>query len=92
MAVGDQAAAAGFALVADTDQVKAGDVEINRTRDYVAQVLSLILTPWSVAKGGTGANNATSAKQNLGISFGTGPANDTNGGAVNGNLYFQIIT
>lgn len=45
MAVGDQAVAAGFALVPDTGEegrVRWGAREINRTRDYVAQIKALI--------------------------------------------------
>ncbi len=41
MAVGDQASSAGFALVPDTGEdgrVRYGARELNRTRDYVAQV------------------------------------------------------
>lgn len=47
MAVGDDAAAAGFSLVPNTGsggEVKYGAREINRTRDYVAQVKALIPT------------------------------------------------
>lgn len=36
MAVGDAAAAKGLDLVADTDELNEGAVEINRTRDYIA--------------------------------------------------------
>lgn len=45
MAVGDDATAAGFALVpntGDSGKVKLGAQEINRTRDYVAQTKTLI--------------------------------------------------
>jgi hypothetical protein len=44
MAVGDQAAAAGFAVVPDTGEegrVRYGAREINRTRDYIAQVMGV---------------------------------------------------
>lgn len=37
MATGDDAAAAGFPLVADTDELNEGAQEINLTRDLVAQ-------------------------------------------------------
>ena len=37
MATGDDAAAAGMAVVAGTGKVKEGYIEINKTRDYVAQ-------------------------------------------------------
>lgn len=45
MAVGDDAQTAGFALVPDTGEegrVRWGAREINRTRDYVAQIKALI--------------------------------------------------
>lgn len=45
MAVGDDAQAAGFALVPDTGEegrVRWGAREINRTRDYIAQIKALI--------------------------------------------------
>ena len=46
MAIGDDASAAGFALVPSTGagaEVNLGAQEINRTRDYVAQTKSLIV-------------------------------------------------
>jgi hypothetical protein len=95
MAIGDEALLAGYPLVSATGtngEVTNGWQEINRTRDLVAEVKNSVVPVWSVARGGTGANNSVAAKTNLGISFGTGPANDANGGAVNGNLYFQIVT
>jgi hypothetical protein len=93
MAVGDDAAAAGFALVPNSGaggEVRLGAQEINRTRDYVAQVKALILSTWTVAKGGTGATTASGARVNLGISSGTDDASDDVGGAVDGNIYFKI--
>lgn len=45
MAVGDDATAAGYALVPDTGEegrVRWGAREINRTRDFIAQVKALI--------------------------------------------------
>lgn len=46
MAVGDDAKAAGYALVPDTGsddaRVRHGAREINKTRDYIARVLKLI--------------------------------------------------
>jgi hypothetical protein len=95
MAIGDDAAAAGFALVPDSGsggEVKLGAQEINRTRDYVAQVKALLTLPWSVLKGGTGATTAAGARTNLGFSSGTAAASDSVGGAVDGNIYFKIIS
>jgi hypothetical protein len=94
MAVGDDAAGAGFALVPDTGtggEVRLGATEINRTRDYVAQVKALVLAIWPITRGGTGASTASGARVNLGISSGTADPDDTVGGAVDGNLYFKIV-
>lgn len=95
MAVGDDAAAAGYPLVPQTGsgaQVRDGWQEIDRTRDFVAQVKALILSTWPVSRGGTGATTASNARVNLGISSGTGAASDSVGGNVDGNIYFKIIT
>lgn len=70
MAVGDDAAAAGYPLVPDTGEdgkVKWGAREINRCRDFVAQVKNLIPATWPIAKGGTGATTAAGARTNLGL-------------------------
>jgi hypothetical protein len=78
MAVGDAAAAAGYALVPDTGEegrVRWGAREINRARDYIAQVKALI--PTSKASYRTAA----------GISSGTA---DPTGGA-DGDIYFKIL-
>lgn len=95
MAVGDDAAAAGYPLVPDSGdagRVALGAQDINQTRDFVAQVKNLILAVWPVAKGGTGATEPVQAKINLGISSGTADPSDAVGGAVDGNIYFQIIS
>lgn len=78
MAVGDAASAAGYAIVPDTGEegrVRWGAREINRTRDYIAQVLALI--PGSKAAYRTAA----------GITSGTA---DPSGGA-DGDIYFKIL-
>ena len=68
MAVGDDAAAAGYSLVSgSTGLVKDADLEMNRTRDYIAQVRALIEAVWPISKGGTGASTAAGARINLGI-------------------------
>lgn len=78
MAIGDQTTAAGWPTVPDTGEegrVRWGAREINRTRDLIAGVLSLIPV------GKTGYRNAA------GISSGTG---DPSGGN-DGDIYFKII-
>lgn len=79
MAIGDQALAAGFTLVPDTGEegrIRWGAREMNRTRDFIAQVKALI----PVGK----AANRTAA----GISSGTA---DPSGGN-DGDIYFKIVT
>jgi hypothetical protein len=90
VAVGDDAAAAGYPLVQGSDPEQQGYIEINRTRDMIADVLSLILPVWPTSKGGTGASDVDQAKTNLGISSGTDPPSDAVGGSVDGNIYFRI--
>lgn len=78
MAVGDQAAAAGYPLVPDTGEqgrVRWGALEINRTRDFIAAVKNLIPV------GKSGYRTAS------GISSGTA---DPSGGA-DGDIYFKIV-
>jgi hypothetical protein len=80
MAVGDAATAAGFPTVPDTGgdeaRVRWGAREINRTRDFIAQVKALIPVGKSAYR--------TAA----GISSGT--ANPT--GGVDGDIYFKIVS
>lgn len=93
MAIGDEASAAGYPLVPNTGtggEAKLGAQEINRTRDFVAEVKNLIPSIWPISKGGTGATTAPAARVNLGISFGTAAASDAVGGSVNGNIYLKI--
>lgn len=78
MAVGDDAAAAGYPLVPDTGEegrVRWGARELNRTRDIIAAVKSLIPS-------GKDAYRTAS-----GISSGT---TDPTGGN-DGDIYFKII-
>lgn len=95
MAVGDDATAAGYSLVPSTGsedaKVKYGAREINRTRDYIAQVKALIPSIWPVTKGGTGADNAAQARINLGFTSGTANANNGDGQS-DGAVYFKIVT
>lgn len=78
MAVGDQALNAGYPTVPDTGEegrVRWGARELNRTRDFIAQLKALI--PGSKAAYRTAA----------GISSGTA---DPTGGN-DGDIYFKII-
>ena len=93
MAIGDNATAKGMPLVPDTgvndaSLVKMGAREINRTRDFVADTRDLIMSIWSLAKGGTGASNKADARTNLGITSGTGVPS----GGDDGDIYFRIVT
>lgn len=92
MAEGDAAAASGMAVVPDTGpdtaaKIRWGAREINRTRDYIAQVKSMIMSVWSVDKGGTGASTKAEARQNLGIRSGTSVPT----GGDDGDIYFKVI-
>lgn len=95
MAVGDEALAAGYPLVPQTGvggEVHNGYLEINRTRDFVAEVKGLIPGIWPIADGGTGSSSASGARSNLGIRTGTAAPSDAVGGATDGNIYFRIQT
>jgi flagellar basal body rod protein FlgC len=76
MAVGDEAQAQGYSIVPNTDIVKNGAQEINRTRDYVAEVKVLVPT------GKAAYRNA------VGITSGTA---DPTGGN-DGDIYFKILS
>lgn len=78
MAIGDDAQSAGFSIVPDSGEegrIRWGAQEINRTRDFLAQVKNLI----PVGKSGFRAAS--------GISSGTG---DPSGGQ-DGDIYFKIV-
>ena len=80
MAIGDAAAAAGFPLVPGTGEEgkrKYGAREINRTRDFVAQVAGM------VPVGVDGFRSAVKINAGPGV---PGP-ND----GVEGEIWFQII-
>lgn len=95
MAIGDDASAAGYPLVpnsGDGGQVRSGAQEINRTRDFVAQVQGLILATWPIARGGTGGHTPGEARNNLGIFEGTSDPSDSVANNVNGSIYFKILS
>jgi hypothetical protein len=78
MAVGDDAVSAGFALVPDTGEegkVKWGARELNRTRDFVAQIKRLIPTSKAGFRSSSGVSSGTS---------------DPTGGS-DGDIYFKVL-
>jgi hypothetical protein len=79
MAVGDDAVASGFPLVPSTGnedaKVRYGAREINRTRDFIAQIKALI--PVSAA----GYRTAS------GITSGSAAAS----GGTNGDVYYKVL-
>lgn len=80
MAIGDDATAAGFPIVPGTGEEgkrKYGAREINRTRDFIAAVKSMI----PVGMGGY----RSAAK----ISYGSGVPGPGDG--VEGEIWFQVI-
>lgn len=80
MAIGDDATAAGYALVPDTGdggQVKYGAREINRTRDYIAEVKVLVPT------------SKTAFRTASGITSGTATPVNTDG--ADGDVYFKTL-
>ena len=94
MAIGDDAAAAGYPLVPSSgtgSEVALGAQEINRTRDMIAELANKLAYPVQVASGGTGGATPADGRVGLGISSGTAAASDTVGGALDGNIYYKII-
>ncbi len=75
MATGDDALAAGMPIMSGSELANTLDTEINLTRDFIAQRTATV-TP--VAKGGTGATNATAARTALGITAVNIPTNGSN--------------
>lgn len=79
MAVGDDASAAGYPLVPDTGEegrVRWGGREINRTRDFIAQVRALI------------PSSKSAYRTAAGISSGTAEPS----GGNDGDIYFKIVS
>lgn len=78
MAAGEAASAAGYPTVPETGEegrVRWGAREINRTRDFIAQVAALI------------PGSKTAYRTAAGISMGTAPPT----GGNDGDIYFQIM-
>lgn len=78
MAIGDDAISAGYQLVpneGDDGRVRYGAREINRTRDYIAQVRADVPTTNTAARTRAGIRSGTAAPS----------------GGSNGDIYFRII-
>lgn len=93
MAVGDSARDVNYLLVPNTGEegrVRWGAREINRTRDYIADIYKRIPGIWAVTQGGTGGNTPATARVGLELlgkmTMGTGnPPAD----GQNGDIYFK---
>lgn len=80
MAVGDDAKNAGYGLVPNTGDeglVKYGAREINRTRDYVANVKKTVPVGKAAYRTASGITSGTAT-----------PANTT---GADGDIYFKIV-
>jgi hypothetical protein len=77
MVAGDEAKAAGYAVLSGTDLVKNGDDEINLTRDYIARVKNTVPT----SKGGFRTASGISS----------GLADPVNSSGADGDIYFKIL-
>lgn len=77
MAIGDAAAAAGMSVLDGTEDRRDGYVEINRTRDYIAQKTAAVMP---VSKGGTGQTTVAAARNAFGLGNTTGALPIANGG------------
>lgn len=78
MAIGDEAIAAGFTIVPDTGEdgrVRWGGREINRGRDFVAQVKALIPVGKPAYRAAAGISSGTAAPT----------------GGNDGDIYFQVL-
>lgn len=78
MAIGDDATAAGYALVPDSGEdgrVRWGAREINRTRDYIALVAAKVPTSKAGFRSAAGITSGTAAPS----------------GGENGDIYLKVI-
>lgn len=67
MAIGDDAVAAGYPIVpgtGDGGKVKLGAQEINRTRDFVAELKALVPTTHAAAQTAAGITSGTTVPAN----------------------------
>lgn len=80
MAIGDDAKSVGYSLVPDTGEegrVRWGARELNRTRDFIAQVKKLLPT------------SEAGARSQAGITSGT--ADPVASAGKDGDIYFKIM-
>jgi hypothetical protein len=80
MAVGDDAQLAGYPLVPDSGEngrIRWGSLEMNRTRDFIAQLKALV------------PSGKAAARTAAGITSGTTPPDNSVG--TDGDIYFQIL-
>jgi hypothetical protein len=80
VAIGDDATAAGYPLVPESGEegrVRWGSRELNRTRDFIAQLKTLL------------PNNKPAYRSASGIASGTGSPSPSLGN--DGDIYFRII-
>lgn len=78
MAVGDDAVAAGYTVVPDTGEegrLRWGAREINRTRDFIANVKALIPVGKAAYRTASGITSSTAAPS----------------GGEDGNIHFQVV-
>jgi hypothetical protein len=78
MAVGDDATAAGYPTVPDNGdegKVRWGAREINRTRDFIAQVKALVPSGKAAARSAAGITSGTAEPS----------------GGNDGDIYFKIV-
>lgn len=91
MAIGDDAVEQGYPLVPNTGEegkVRYGAREINRTRDFIAQLAVIVRGVTTVARGGTGGTNKSDGRKGLGIDSGTSlPSNSV---GSDGDIFFKV--
>lgn len=80
MTTGDAALAAGMSVMDGSEPANTLHVEMNLTRDYIAENTAPEVAP--VAQGGTGATTAAAARANLGITLANIGATAANIGAA----------
>lgn len=88
MATGDDAIAAGMAVMTGAELANTLDTEVNLTRDYIAQRTSAVVP---VVKGGTGATTAATARTNLGAAGSADMTTALAGKASTGHTHDALV-